>query len=90
MPTVRVYIAAKNTPVYEPDTGTVESSAMGHMWYEIVDDNGNTRSFGFSPINGSPLGAGRIRETDTIDYGSVLTPGMIEVHAKSRPVAKVA
>ncbi len=43
MPTVRVYIAAKNTPVYEPDTGTVESSAMGHMWYEIVDDNGNVR-----------------------------------------------
>jgi len=57
---------------------------MGHMWYEIVDDNGNAHSFGFSPIKGgAAVGPGTVHDSDTLYYGSVSTPGMIEVHAKS-------
>lgn len=36
MAIVRVYVAARGTPAYNPEKVKVEPSVMGHMWYGIV------------------------------------------------------
>lgn len=45
MLTVTINIAARGTPL--SDGGFSE---FGHMWYSLNDGNGNTVSYGFSPI----------------------------------------
>lgn len=54
MPTLTINIANRGTPLSDGD-----SSAVGHMWYEISDGNGNTQSYGFAPAeHGSPFSDG--------------------------------
>ncbi len=45
MPTLTINIAGRGTPLSNGDT-----SKVGHMWYTLTDNNGNSQSFGFSPL----------------------------------------
>jgi len=44
MPTVTINIVGARTPTSD------NPSVAGHMWYSLTDSNGNTASYGFSPI----------------------------------------
>ena len=66
MPNVTVNIAARGTPLSDSETSTV-----GHMWYELTDDQGHTSSYGFAPDAlhlGQPFAPGHIYSDDSDHY----------------------
>lgn len=68
--TVTVYLAYPGTPLKHEDSGyfTGQTSAAGHMWYEIWDGATNN-SYGFAPKEeGVSSGPGEVGRTDTDTY----------------------
>jgi hypothetical protein len=45
MPTLTINIAGRGTLLSNGD-----ASQVGHMWYSLTDNNGNSESYGFSPV----------------------------------------
>ena len=62
MPTVTINIAGRGTPTSDG------SSKVGHMWYELKDGNGNSASYGFSPV------------ADNNPFNDPVGPGGVNVH----------
>lgn len=63
-PAVTVHIASRGTPLAEGG-----ESAVGHMWYELHDSNGNSSSYGFAPaVHGEAFGPGKVYRNDTDNY----------------------
>lgn len=73
--TVTIFLALVGTPLNNDDgtpdtdkkTGERNTSAAGHMWYQISDME-TENSFGFAPINSGPRGPGTVTDKDTIHY----------------------
>lgn len=69
MPTITVNIADRGTQFKDSKTGTVSLSAVGHMWFELKDNNGNSTSYGFAPAeHNEPIGPGKVNYTDSSSY----------------------
>ncbi|AAO29915.1 hypothetical protein D1605_011180 [Xylella fastidiosa subsp. fastidiosa] len=49
MYTVTINIAGRGTWLKNAGDNKPGQSAVGHMWYEISDGNGNNNSYGFAP-----------------------------------------
>ena len=74
---------------YINDNNELEGSAMGHMWYELQENNGQVRSFGFQPkddpnnkeddLNLSLRGPGEVKTDDITKYQEYLTPITIQI-----------
>jgi hypothetical protein len=57
-PTVTIHVVPAGTP-----TSNQQSSFQGHMWYVLNDGNGNSSSWGFSPIkDGDGSGPGQVNK----------------------------
>ncbi|MBO1537003.1 calcium-binding protein, partial [Pseudomonas sp. OA65] len=64
MPKLRVSVSDRGTPLSEGG-----ASATGHLWYELISDDGSVLSFGFAPIeDGSPYGQGEVKRHDNEHY----------------------
>ncbi|WP_338473496.1 calcium-binding protein [Pseudomonas sp. MS646] len=64
MPKLMVNVASRGTPL--SDGG---ASQTGHLWFELVSDDGSALSFGFAPIeDGSPYGPGEVKRHDDEHY----------------------
>lgn len=77
MPSVTINIAGRGTKL----AGGGES-AVGHMWYELTDDQGQTTSYGFAPDeehHGSPFAPGQVYNNDNTNYQSTEYSRTIEV-----------
>lgn len=77
MPTVTVNIAAPGAAL--SDGGT---SAVGHMWYELSDDQGQLSSYGFAPDEehqGKPFAPGQVYSTDSDHYQKPAYSRTIEI-----------
>lgn len=74
---VTIYLAYPGTPLNNDDgnpkikNGVRQVSAAGHMWYQITivpDNNNQSYSYGFAPIESGITGRGEISKHDTIHY----------------------
>ncbi|MBD2519906.1 hypothetical protein H6G93_34185, partial [Nostoc sp. FACHB-973] len=66
MPSVTINIAGRGTALASGGT-----SSVGHMWYSLRDNNGNTTSYGFAPDaqhHGSPFAPGQVYNNDNTNY----------------------
>ena len=64
MYSMKVYVAYVG---HQLSDGT--RSDVGHMWYSLIDENGNEFSYGFNPkTEGVPWGDGKVSTTDTERY----------------------
>jgi hypothetical protein len=52
MPQLIIKIVDRGTNHTNQKTGETKPSLTGHMWFELVDDNGNISSHGFAPADG--------------------------------------
>ena len=69
---------------YINDDNELEGSAMGHMWYELQENNEQVRSFGFQPKDSDSLnwqlrGPGEVKTDDITKYQEYLTPITIQI-----------
>jgi hypothetical protein len=58
-----IKIVDKGTQITDPNTGKIEPSKTGHMWWEITDNSGQTYSYGFAPDpdnHGKPFAPGHV------------------------------
>ena len=71
MPQLVVKIVDRGTNHTNPKTGESKPSKTGHMWFELIDDNGNVISHGFAPkpgYEGKPFAPGFKYDNDNISY----------------------
>jgi len=71
MPQLVIKIVDRGTEIVDPTTNDISLSQTGHMWFELVDDNGNISSHGFAPDlenQGKPFAPGFVYEDDNIKY----------------------
>lgn len=77
MPKVTVNIADRGTELAAGGT-----SSVGHMWYELTDDQGNTSSYGFAPDEahqGCPFATCQRNRTDSNEYKTTAYLREIEI-----------
>ncbi|QBJ77863.1 calcium-binding protein [Aquitalea sp. USM4] len=68
MAKIIVHIASIGNPLQ-----TGGSSKTGHMWYTLIDSNGNAKSWGFEPADsGKPVDYGKVENDDDSNY---ISPG---------------
>ncbi|MDA9231276.1 hypothetical protein N9O56_01750 [Rickettsiales bacterium] len=71
MPQLIIKIADRGTEYTNQDNNQQHDSATGHMWFELVDDNGNVSSYGFAPADeygGWPIAPGEVKYDDNLAY----------------------
>lgn len=74
---------------YINESDEIKHSAMGHMWYELQQNNGKINSFGFQPLDDSNddtddldllfRGPGKVKDTDRASYLEHLPPITIQI-----------
>ena len=77
VPTVTINIADRGAPL--SDGGT---SAAGHMWYELADNQGQLSSYGFAPDeehHGKPFSPGQVYSNDSANYQKPAYSRTIEI-----------
>jgi len=71
MPQLIIKIVDRGTNRTNQKTGETKPSQTGHMWFELVDDNGNISSHGFAPADGyegRPFAPGGVKYDDNTSY----------------------
>lgn len=71
MPQLVIKIVDRGTDHTNQKTGESKPSQTGHMWFELVDDNGNVTSHGFAPTpgyEGKPFAPGFKYDNDNTSY----------------------
>jgi hypothetical protein len=78
MPKLKITIVDSGTRYFDRKSNEMKGSLLGHMWFEITDDEGNTYSFGFAPKEeweGWPLAPGQVYDNDNSKYNFDGSPG---------------